>query len=105
MRFKDFEIRPYTGWDGKDSPDLYEVVKWYKTEKPMKVTNAETGEESMKDTFCYVLAFLKWDSHEPCWQLKSVGMRFADDYENGLCEFVSAYAKMLDVCKGYEDET
>lgn len=105
MRFKDFEIRPSHNLDGKSDPDRYEIVKWYKTEKPMETTNPQTGEKTMRDTFCYVLAFLEWDSHEPCWELRSVGMRYVDDYENGLSEFVSACVKMLNVCKRYEDET
>ena len=105
MRFKDFEIRPYTDWDGSRSPDKYEIVKWYKTDEPIEVLNARTNKKEMQDTFCYMIAFIDYNPKEPCWELRSVGTRFLEDYENGLCEFVRSFIKVLDVCKENEDET
>ena len=34
MKFKDFEIRPTCFLDGHTDPKRFDVVKWYKTDKP-----------------------------------------------------------------------
>ena len=96
MRFKDFEIRPTAYLDGHTEPNKYDVVKWYKTESPIEVTDLSTGEKKMKDTFCYSVAHIYWNPKEPCWEFESVGTRFIDDYENGLCEYIKAYINILD---------
>lgn len=103
MRFKDFEIRPYKSLNGLTSQDRYELIKWYKTESPIEVTIAETGEKKMKDTFCYVVAWITWNPKEPCWEFESVGMRFIDDYEEGLCEYIKKFVELLDVIRDKEN--
>ena len=35
MKFKDFEIRPTCFLDGHTDPKKWDVVKWYKTDKPV----------------------------------------------------------------------
>ena len=75
MRYKNFEIREIRSQHPK-----YEIVRWFDTahnEKP----------------WCYVVAFIRWNPKEPCWVFESVGTRFIDDYENGLCEFISMFMK------------
>ena len=74
MRYKDFEIRETHSQHSK-----YEVVKWY---------DSPSGKP-----WCYVVAFICWNPKEPCWVFESVGTRFIDDYENGLCEFISMFLK------------
>ena len=77
MKFKDFEIRRCAGANAEYAE--YELVKWYKTPS---------------GTRCYVLAFIKWNPHEPTWEFESVGMRFIEDYENGLCEYIKKFFDM-----------
>ena len=49
---------------GKIEP-RFDVVKWKKD---------ESGKE-----YCYSIARLEWDSHEPCFDFKSVGLRWLED--------------------------
>ena len=51
MKFNDFEIRPTCFLDGHTDPKRFDVVKWYKTDKPIKVTDGRTGKEKMQDIF------------------------------------------------------
>ena len=104
MRFKDFEIRPTVFLDGHTDSTKYDVVKWYKTDAPMEVTDGCTGEKKMQNTFCYSVAHIYWNSKEPCWEFASYGTRFLEDYENGLCEFILKYLELLDICKGDNDD-
>ena len=88
MRFKNFEIRS-SGADayGDKDPTLYELVKWYKPEH------------------CYVVAWLRWDSKEPCWDLQSVGLRLVHDWVEGLDKWILAWCDMATVCmEDDEDE-
>lgn len=80
MRFKDFEIRECTNTN--DKYNNFELLKWYKN-----------GEKE----FCYVVAFITWNPKEPCWEFQSVGMRFIDDYEDGLCEYVKKFMELVGV--------
>ena len=89
MRFKSFEIREYIGINAKGAK--YEVVKW-----------SETSEGK---PFCWVVAFIRWNDKEPCWQFDVVGTRFIDDYENGLCEFIKKYLELADVIRENSEET
>ena len=75
MKFKDFEIRPPCSCflDGHTDPKKWDVVKWYKTDKPVKVTDAKTGDEKMQDIFCYSVAQIWWNDKEPCWEFKNGG--------------------------------
>lgn len=104
IRYKDFEIRPTTFLDGHIDPKKYDVVKWYKTDKPMEVLDGRTGEKKMQDTFCFSVAHLEWNAKEPCWEFKSVGTRFLEHYEDGLCQFITQYIKLLEYCLEEEDD-
>ena len=99
MKFKDFEIRPTCFLDGHIDPKQFDVVKWYKTDKPIKVTDGLTGEEKMKDTFCYSVAHIWWNDKEPCWEFESVGTRFLYDYEDGLCEFILEWIELTSLTR------
>lgn len=83
VRFKNFEIRECIGWNAKHAK--YELVKWSNE----KLTS--TGKR-----YCWVVAFIRWNEKEPCWQFDCVGMRFIDDYEEGLCEFVQRFMRFID---------
>lgn len=104
LRFKDFEIRPTDFIDGHKDPNKFSLCKWYKTDKPIKVTDWETGKEKMQDTFCYVVAFIEWNEKEPCWEFKSVGTRFLEDYEEGLSEFILKVMELFDTIRRFQDE-
>ena len=102
MRFKDFEIRPTCFLDGHTDPKKWDVVKWCKSE-PFESVDLRTGEKRMCDTYCYSVAQLEWNEKEPCWEFSSVGTRFLEDYEEGLCEFVLKWAELADLTRRFND--
>lgn len=83
MIYRNFEIRKYTDSVIKDRL-LYELIKWC---------------EFDGRRFCYTVAFIEWNDYEPGWQFKSVGMRFIDDYTEGLCEYIKSYMQLVDVVR------
>lgn len=87
MRFKDFEIVPCGEINNKHHD--FELVKWYQYEDK---------------ECCYVVAWIDWNDHEPCWEFCSVGTRFIDDYVDGLCEYIKKVLSVLDVIKGHNKE-
>lgn len=102
MRFKDFEIRPAIFLDGHTDPKKWDVVKWVKCD-PHEAIDLKTGEKKMYDKHCYSVAFLEWNSKEPCWEFRSVGTRFLEDYEEGLCEFILKWCELADLTRRFED--
>lgn len=80
VRFKNFEIVPCGEINSKHHD--FELVKWY-----------QYGDKE----YCYVVAWIDWNDHEPCWEFRSVGTRFIDDYEDGLCEYIKKVLELLDI--------
>lgn len=103
MRFKDFEIRPVCFLDGHTDPKKWDLVKWCKREKPERVFDLKLGEYRMSDTYCFSVAFIEWDEKEHCWEFRSVGTRFLEYYEEGLCEFVYKWTELADLTRRFED--
>ena len=104
MRFKDFEIRPTIRLDGYKPIDCYDVVKWYKTAEPVEVVSLTTGDKRMEDTFCFSIAQIWYNEKEPCWEFKSVGTRFLENCEKGLCEYILKFIEMVDIEKRLEED-
>lgn len=104
MKFKDFEIRPAHAIDGSEDPNRYELVKWYRTDEPVEVTDLQTGEKKIRDLFCYVIAFLEYNDKEPCWEFRSVGLRYLEDREDGLEEYIQAFTRLIDACRNKDED-
>lgn len=90
MKFKDFEIRPTYFLDGNTNPKRFDVVRWYKTDKP-------------QDSFCCSVAQIWWNDKEPCWEFKSIGTRFLEDYQEGLCEFILKWLELTDLTRKFTE--
>lgn len=101
MRFKDFEIRPMTFVSNHKDPKKLEVVKWCKCD-PREVIDGLTGEKKISDTYCFSVAFIEWNEKEPCWEFRSVGPRFLEYYEEGLCEFIYKWTELADLTRRFE---
>lgn len=86
-RFKNFEIVPCGEINNKSHN--FELVKWYQYEDK---------------ECCYVVAWIDWNEHEPCWEFSSVGTRFIDDYEDGLCEYIKKVLELLDITNLHNKE-
>lgn len=71
--FKNFEIRNCGVEEQKHD---YEVVRW---------------RDDKCSSTCYTIAFLRFNENECGYEMNTVGSRFFDDYEPGLCEFLSAF--------------
>lgn len=102
MQFKDFEIRPVKSIDGVVDHNRFELVKWYE-HGPQEVTNSRTGEKRISTRSCFVVAWLKWNAKEPCFELASVGLRLVKNWADGLDKFILKWCEMAEVCME-EDE-
>lgn len=102
MKFKDFEIRPACFIDGHTDSKTWDVVKWCHCE-PIEVIDIETGKKKISDTYCFVIAFLEWNEKEPCWEMHSVGTRFLEYYEEGLCEFILKWLESNDSTRKFTE--
>lgn len=103
MRFKNFEIRPTTFLDGHTDPKKWDVVKRCNRDKPERVYDLNLGEYKMSDTYCFSVASLWWNEKEPCWEFESVGTRFLEYYEEGLCEFIYKWTELTDLTRRFDN--
>ena len=91
MQFKDFEIRPVKSLDGVIDTKRFELVKWYDHEPYIHG-------ESTSTRSCFVVAWLEWNDKEPCFELKSVGLRLVENWADGLDKFIIKWCEMAEVC-------
>lgn len=100
-RVDGFQIRDvvYFGRPPKNEPIKYDIVKWQKLDPPVEMISMETGEPKMVSETCYTVAFLEWNDHEPCFELRGVGLRLL---ESGLTQ--AATDMILDFCEKKEKE-
>ena len=91
MKFKDFEIGPVKSLDGVIDPKRFELVKWYDHEPYIHG-------ESTSTRSCFVVAWLEWNDKEPCFELKSVGLRLVENWADGLDKFIIKWCEMAEVC-------
>ena len=48
--------------------------------------------------------FIDDNDKEPCWEFKSVGTRFFEDYQDGLCEFILKWLELTDLTRKFTEE-
>ncbi|MBP5710003.1 MAG: hypothetical protein J6W84_03395 [Bacteroidales bacterium] len=65
----------YLGDPPEGLPPTFDVVKWVQTE-PQEVVNMRTGKKEISTEYCYVVAWLKWNAKEPCFEFQSCGLRW-----------------------------
>lgn len=72
----DFEVKT-------DRPLQFDVVKWYKLDKPREMLcfdhATKTFKPQMVEECCYVVATLQWDEFNDDFELHSIGMRFVEE--------------------------
>jgi len=67
----------YLGPPPKDAPLQYDVVKW-EQHAPIEALEWKTGKRIMMTESCYVVGWLKWDSHEGSFDFYSCGLRWLE---------------------------
>lgn len=87
-----FEMRR-TKSSNKRYPIMYEIVKWYNTDHPVKCFSPELNKEVEKSRFCYVIAFIRFDRKEWDWDFSCIGTRYIDDYVSGMNQWVKDWMK------------
>ena len=87
----DFEFRKPVFVDGRDCPNEYDLVKWVHTE-PREVIDGRTGKKKISTEYCYSIGKLVWDIDGQYFKFSSQGMRFLEDYEDGLNQFIIDFA-------------
>jgi hypothetical protein len=86
-RWNNFQIRDVVYIDGHIDPNKFAVVKWC-THEPIEVTDMETGLKKTSKESCYTVANLEYSPEDNSFELHSCGMRFLNDYEEGLSEWI-----------------
>lgn len=85
-RMRGFKIRDvkYLGLPPKDAPIEFDIVKWEKTE-PREVDalffdsmGRPYIEKKISTEYCYSVAQLEWNDREPCFEFRSVGLRWLE---------------------------
>lgn len=73
----EFQIRDvvYIGEPPNNTPPKFGIVKWVDCE-PHEAMNLKTGKNEIITRYCYTVAFLEWNPKEPCFEFKSVGLRW-----------------------------
>ena len=94
-RWNDFQFRAPSYLDGHFEPHKFDLVKWEEHE-PIEVLDWVTGEKKMSTSSCFSVAQLEWDEKDECFEFKSVGLRYLDNYVDGLNEFVLKFCKMME---------
>lgn len=91
MRFKQFGISKPTFLGNPPTEDYYkynfDVVKW-----------------ADDNSYCWVIGCLKWNKREPCFEFESVGLRYLQDRENGLEEWLLKWCELKQLEYKYEEE-
>lgn len=67
----------YIGLPPKDTPPRYAVQLWYEHD-PIEVIDARTGKKKIVTESCYVVAHIEWNPKEPCFEFRSVGLRWLE---------------------------
>lgn len=94
-KFKDFEIRDVTYLidPPKDRPIEFDLVKW-QDHKPYEITDLKTGEKKTSTKSCFSIARLRWNDREPCFEFESIGLRYLENREDGLEEWLLKWCKL-----------
>ena len=102
-RVEGFQIRDvvYFGKPPKDAPIKYDIVKWCQHDRPFMAhvfeNGMDCGEKEITES-CYSVAFLEWDAHDACFELRSVGMRFVEAKPSE-----AVMDLILDFCKSHQE--
>lgn len=78
-RIDGFQIRDvcYFGKPPRDSPPMYDIVKWVQTE-PYEAIDVRTGKRKNVVEYCYSVAALEWERKESGFDFKSIGLRWLE---------------------------
>ena len=87
----DFEMRRTNNVNSERYPIVYEIVKWYNTDHPVKCFSPEQNKEIEKTRFCFVVAFIRFDRKEWDWDFNCVGTRYIDNYVSGMTTWVKEW--------------
>lgn len=104
-KFKDFEIRDvtYLGDPPKDRPIEFDLVKYQDCE-PLETTNWETGEKTITTRYCFSIGRLWWNDKEPCFEFESIGLRYLENREDGLEEWLLKWCELKEYELRYDTE-
>ena len=84
MRHNEFALRKVSYIDGRDTfPYEIAIVKEVQCE-PFTAYSLDEAKYVTRTSYTYVVAHLKWNSKEPCWEFSSVGTRYLADGDTEL---------------------
>ena len=79
-----------------ENPTRFDIVKWVECE-PYKAIDLKTGEEVVKTKHCYSVGTLEWDKEEPCFEFKSIGLRWLEENPSEkIVKMILGFCKMME---------
>ena len=87
-RVEGYQIRDvsYFGTAPADAPIRFDIVKWVQEKEPREILSMWTDEKGrwhsgkkISTEYCYSVGTLEWNSHEPCFEFESVGLRWLEE--------------------------
>lgn len=90
--WNNFQIRDVLYIDGHIDPNKFDVVKWTNHD-PIEVTDWKTGKKKMSSRSCYSIGVVEYNPRSGSFGFTSVGLRFLEDYEEGLNEFILSFIR------------
>lgn len=88
--WRDFEIKPTMFIDGHIDPCKFDLVRWY-AHTHIESYNPLNKTTELIDCSCYSIASLNWCKSSGRFSFESYDMRFIDDYEEGLVQFIKEF--------------
>ena len=90
--WNDFQIRDVQYIDGHIDLNRFDVVKWH-NHVPIEVTDWKTGRKRLSSRSCYSIGVIEYDPQSESFDFNSVGLRFLEDYKEGLNEFILSFIR------------
>lgn len=82
--------------------DRYDIVKWQEHE-PYEVIDGRTGEKKISTKSCFSIGYLIWDSKEKYMTFESCGLRYFENYEDGLNEWILNFCDRIKIERRCEE--
>lgn len=79
-----------------ENPTRFDIVKWVNCE-PFETIDGRSGIEKTIDKYCYSIGTLEWNKHEPCFEFKSIGLRWLEAKpSNKVINMILGFCKMME---------
>lgn len=79
-----------------ENPKRFDIVKWVECD-PFETLDYKTSEKKISDKYCYSIGTLEWNPHEPCFEFKSIGLRWLEaNPSKKVINMILGFCKMME---------